>query len=109
MPFLVKGPFIWNECLKNADINISNKFFAMTLEFFVNFDKLCQMLLTCHVLAQLDHLNRITDAGGGGGRNLPPPVIPICKKPSLSRVNLQKQQGILLIRRHYRPQSKVPL
>ena len=27
--------------------------------------------------------------GGGGGRISPPPAIPICKKPSLFRVNLE--------------------
>ena len=51
--------------------------------FFLDIEKFYQVLSTYQISYQLDHSNRSYI----GGQNLPPPppVIPICKKPSLFR------------------------
>ena len=56
MAFLVKGLFSWNECLKNGDISIFDKFLVVFFPiFFLNFENLCQILSTCQVSDQVDH------------------------------------------------------
>ena len=86
MAFLAKALFRWNESLKNADVSILSHFLAIFVGFFLYMEKFYQKLSTGHISDQLDHPSR-NYRGGGGGQNLPPPAIPIYKKPRLFRVN----------------------
>ena len=86
MAFLVKNMPSCNECLKNAGGSILSMFLVTFSIFFFNIENLCQVLSTSEVSNQLDHSNRNY---GRAEQNLPPSgdTNPICKKPSLFRIN----------------------
>ena len=72
--------------LKNDDISILSNFLVTFFNVFLDIEKFYQILSTCQISNQLDHLNR--NYRRGQNESAPSsPAIPFCKKSGLFRVN----------------------
>ena len=80
--------------LKNADISILSNFLAIFSNFFLHIEKFCQVLYTCQISDQLDHLNR--NYGGGGAESALPR--PYQSANCLACLWLKDDQFYLLVR-----------
>ena len=56
-------PVLWNECSKNADISILRRFWQFSV-FFINIEKVCEIVPTFQVSNHLDYPNRIKEEDG---------------------------------------------
>ena len=91
MAFLAKALFRWDESLKNADEQLSGKFFR----FFLCIGNFTKYYLHAKFQINWTIPTEITE----GGRTAPlPPAIPILEKPGLFRVKLRLHDAIYRLR-----------